>query len=226
MTDRPLQQVADHSSRCESITHPPTPPAIPPNPTHYAADMAQSRPALYAAAVTGLGFVCLAVAAAAVGIPIWGYYEYLQGGWDGERGYFGPWKVCKQLNYNREVCGDFRFRPSVGVYISGILAAISCACLGVFCVLSIMQIAMISSREKVVMRYKPLVIIKLILAIAAGERWCLVLVCDLNNNRNVWLVVCSGAGDLVRNSVCSAHGRGSAVVLGDPWHIVLFAGGF
>lgn len=78
----------------------------------YAGAMAQSRPALYAAVVTGLGFVALSIAAAAVGIPIWGYYEYLQGGWDGEHGYFGPWKVCKQLNYNREVCGDFRFRPS------------------------------------------------------------------------------------------------------------------
>lgn len=58
---------------------------------------------------------------------------------------------------------------SVGVYISGILAAISCACLGLFCILSVIQIAMISSRDKVVMKYKPLVIIKLILAIVSGK---------------------------------------------------------
>ena len=74
--------------------------------------MAQPKPALYAAGVTSLGFICLALAATAVGVPIWGYYESAAGGWDSERGYFGPWKVCKKLNYGREVCGDFRFRPS------------------------------------------------------------------------------------------------------------------
>lgn len=73
------------------------------------------------------------------------------------------------------VFSDRHFDPltlhnhTVGVYVSGILAAISCACLGLFCILSIVQIAMISSREKVVMKYKPLVIVKLILAVAAGE---------------------------------------------------------
>lgn len=75
--------------------------------------MAQPKPALYAAGLTSLGFICLAVAASAVGIPIWGYFENSNGReWDGERGYFGPWKVCKQLNYGREICGNFRFRPS------------------------------------------------------------------------------------------------------------------
>lgn len=78
---------------------------------NYAGRMAQPKPALYAAAVTGLGFVSLALAAAAVGIPIWGYFENLGGGWEAERGYFGPWKTCKKLNYGRELCGDFRFRP-------------------------------------------------------------------------------------------------------------------
>lgn len=75
--------------------------------------MAQPKPALYAASVTGLAFVCLAIAAAAVGIPIWGYFENVNSGsWESERGYFGPWKTCKRLNYGRELCGDFRFRPS------------------------------------------------------------------------------------------------------------------
>lgn len=75
--------------------------------------MAQPKPALYAAAVTGLGFVCLALAASAVGVPIWGYWENANGGWEADRGYFGPWKTCKRLNYGRELCGDFiRFRPS------------------------------------------------------------------------------------------------------------------
>lgn len=74
--------------------------------------MAQPKPALYAAGVTSLGFICLAVAASAVGIPIWGYFESKTGGWDAEQGYFGPWKVCKKLNYGREICGEYRFKPS------------------------------------------------------------------------------------------------------------------
>lgn len=28
------------------------------------------------------------------------------GGYDYDRGYFGPFKVCKQLTYNREKCGN------------------------------------------------------------------------------------------------------------------------
>lgn len=56
-----------------------------------------------------------------------------------------------------------------GVYISGVLAAISCGTLGTFCLLSVIQIAMISSRDKIVMKYKPLVIIKLVLSIASGK---------------------------------------------------------
>lgn len=41
--------------------------------------MAGNKPALYAAGVTVLGFVCLSVAAAAVGIPVWAYYDYPTG---------------------------------------------------------------------------------------------------------------------------------------------------
>lgn len=76
--------------------------------------MAGPKPALYASGLTALGFVTFALAATAVGIPIWGYYESPGGVWDGDRGYFGPWKVCKQLNYHREKCGPevSRFRPS------------------------------------------------------------------------------------------------------------------
>lgn len=56
-----------------------------------------------------------------------------------------------------------------GVYISGILALISCICYAIFALLSIIQIAMITSRDKVVLKYKPLVIIKLTLAAVAGN---------------------------------------------------------
>lgn len=131
--------------------------------------MAGPKTALYAAGLTCLGFICFALASTAVGVPIWGYFENPSGGWGADRGYFGPWKVCKQLAYNREKCGQdvSRFRPSLGIYISGILAAVSAAALGVFCVLSVIQIAMISSREKVVMKYSTLVIAKLSLTIIA-----------------------------------------------------------
>lgn len=73
--------------------------------------MAQPKPALYAAGTTSLGFICLALAATAVGVPIWGYFDNPSGGWNSERGYFGPWKVCKKLGYGRETCGEFRFKP-------------------------------------------------------------------------------------------------------------------
>lgn len=73
--------------------------------------MAGPKPALYTSAVTVVGFICLALSATAVGLPIWGHFEYLAGGWDSEKGYFGPFRTCKKLNYGREVCGDFHFRP-------------------------------------------------------------------------------------------------------------------
>lgn len=57
----------------------------------------------------------------------------------------------------------------MGVYISGVLAAIGCAFLGFYSVLSVIQLSMISSRYRVVMAYKPLVIFKLFLAIISGK---------------------------------------------------------
>nr|XP_036214405.1 uncharacterized protein LOC106619705 isoform X2 [Bactrocera oleae] len=131
--------------------------------------MAKSRNALYAAGVTCLGFLCFALASAAIGIPIWGYYDSPTGGYDFDRGYFGLFKVCKQLTYNREKCGNdvSKFRLSTVVNISGLLTIASSAALGIFCVLSIIQIAMISSREKVVMPYNTLVLLKMILALIA-----------------------------------------------------------
>lgn len=68
----------------------------------------------------------------------------------------------------------FRSSPYVSVitvvvYISGILAAIGSGLLGLFSVLSVIQLSMISSRDKVVMSYRPLVIIKLVLAVVSGK---------------------------------------------------------
>lgn len=75
------------------------------------------------------------------------------------------------FNYNEVVSLlYFYFVISTGgVYVSGILALISCICYAIFALLSIIQIAMITSRDKVVLKYKPLVIIKLTLACIAGE---------------------------------------------------------
>ncbi|EDW72822.1 uncharacterized protein Dwil_GK16975 [Drosophila willistoni] len=129
-----------------------------------------AKSSLYAAGVTCLGFICFALASVAIGIPIWGYYNSPSGGFDLDRGYFSPFKVCKQLTYNREKCGNdvSKFRLSNVVFISGLLAIGSSAVLGVFCILSVIQHAMISSREKVVMPYTTLVIVKLLLALLGG----------------------------------------------------------
>lgn len=61
------------------------------------------------------------------------------------------------------------FYFSDAVFVSGLLAVGSSALLGIFCILSIIQHAMISSREKVVMSYTSLVIVKLILALLGGK---------------------------------------------------------
>uniref|UniRef100_A0A1A9X0Z5 Uncharacterized protein n=1 Tax=Glossina brevipalpis TaxID=37001 RepID=A0A1A9X0Z5_9MUSC len=132
--------------------------------------MAKSKATLYVAGVTFLGFVCFALASVAIGIPYWGYYDSPSGGYDFDRGYFGPFKVCKQLAYNREKCGTdvSKFRLSSAIFISGIFAILCCCVLGIFCILSIIQIAMISSREKVVMSYTSLVMTKMVLALVGG----------------------------------------------------------
>lgn len=66
--------------------------------------MAENKPALYAAGVTCLAFVCFALSATAVGLPVWGYYSSSGSTWDNNKGYFGPWRTCKSLNYGRENC--------------------------------------------------------------------------------------------------------------------------
>ncbi len=72
---------------------------------------------------------------------------------------------CQNVN---GILSHFLCLCLVGVYISGVLAAIGSAFLGLFSILSVIQLSMISSRDKVVMSYKPLVIIKLVLAIVSG----------------------------------------------------------
>lgn len=129
---------------------------------------------LYIALITSISFICFALSCSATFLPIWGYFEDANSGSGfSDHGYFGPWKVCKELTYNREKCGSSenvsRFRPSNFVYVSGLMIIVSTVTLGAFCVLSVVQIAAISSREQIVMKYSTLVQVKMILAGVAGE---------------------------------------------------------
>ncbi|XP_013171685.1 PREDICTED: uncharacterized protein LOC106120797 isoform X1 [Papilio xuthus] len=134
---------------------------------------------LYSIAVVVLGFICFIVGAIAVGLPTWGYFYSYDSDLalsvqafenpNFDQGYFGPWRVCKKLLYNREKCGTdvSKFRPSTAVYIAGVVAVIGVTVLGVFCILSVLQLAMISSKEKVGIKYTHLVMMKLALALLA-----------------------------------------------------------
>ncbi|CAH0591552.1 unnamed protein product [Chrysodeixis includens] len=140
-----------------------------------------SGKALYSIAVVALGFICFVVGAIAVGLPTWGkFYSYdsdIQLSIPGyylenpnfDQGYFGPWRVCKKLLYNREKCGTdvSKFHPSTAVYIAGVVASVGVTVLGVFCILSVLQLAMISSKERVALKYTHLVMLKLALALSA-----------------------------------------------------------
>lgn len=127
--------------------------------------MAAPKP-IFAIFATVYGFICLILGCVVLFLPIWGHFEDRQGGYQAERGYFGPWKVCKKLSYGREICGDrFRFQVSGGVYISGVLSTISCTGLAVFCILQVIQLSMITSRDEVVLNYRTCVILKLITSI-------------------------------------------------------------
>nr|XP_032523011.1 uncharacterized protein LOC116774398 [Danaus plexippus plexippus] len=127
-----------------------------------------SGKALYSIAVVVIGFICFVVGAVAVGLPTWGHFYSLENP-NFDQGYFGPWRVCKRLLYYREKCGIdvSKFRPSLAVYIAGVVAAVGVSILGVFCILSVLQLAMISSKEKVGLKYTHLVMIKLALALLA-----------------------------------------------------------
>lgn len=129
---------------------------------------------LYIALITTISFICFALSCSATFLPVWGYFEDANSGSGfGDHGYFGPWKICKELTYNREKCGSSeigsRFRPSDFVYVSGLMIVVSTLTLAVFCVLSVVQIAAISSREQIIMKYSSLVSLKMILAGVAGE---------------------------------------------------------
>ncbi|XP_044748075.1 uncharacterized protein LOC123309173 isoform X1 [Coccinella septempunctata] len=130
--------------------------------------MAEPKP-LYSTCVAVLGFICFIIGATAVFIPVWGYFDTANGSGGEDNGYFGPWKTCKILMYNRERCGTnvSKFRPKGTVWVAGLLASIGVAVLGVFCLLSVLQLAMISSKEKVVIKYTFAVVTKVVMALIA-----------------------------------------------------------
>lgn len=57
----------------------------------------------------------------------------------------------------------------VAVYIAGVVASVGVSILGVFCILSVLQLAMISSKERVGLKYTNLVMTKLALALLASK---------------------------------------------------------
>ncbi|CAB0002291.1 unnamed protein product [Nesidiocoris tenuis] len=91
------------------------------------------------------------------------------GGPQAEEGYFGPWQTCKYLLYGRRKCGEgsTRFKPVGAVYLAGLVALTGTCVLAGFCILSIIQLAMVVSKEKVVCSYSFVVLAKMSLSLLA-----------------------------------------------------------
>lgn len=128
--------------------------------------------ASFVASCAALSFVCFALSCVTVFLPYWGYFEDFNYSFGSDRGYFGPWRVCKELTYDRMKCGHAenisRFRPSNFVFVSGVMVTLSSLSLALYCVLCIIQIA---SRDKILLKSHSIVNAKLILAIVAGKNF-------------------------------------------------------
>uniref|UniRef100_A0A146KVN9 Uncharacterized protein n=1 Tax=Lygus hesperus TaxID=30085 RepID=A0A146KVN9_LYGHE len=124
----------------------------------------------YSTCVSALGLLCFALSVTALALPLWGYYSNPQAGPTAEEGYFGPWQTCKNLLYGRRKCGESstRFKPVGAVYLAGLVALGGASVLAIFCILSIIQLAMVVSKEKVVCSYTFVVITKMSLALLAS----------------------------------------------------------
>lgn len=128
----------------------------------------------FIAIITTISFISFALCCAATFLPVWGYFEEVHNYIGSNEGYFGPWKVCKELQYNREKCFNNLqvpggFQPSGFVFASGIAIVLSTLTLGIYCIFSVIQIAAVSSREKIVMNYATLVVTKFALAFFGGN---------------------------------------------------------
>lgn len=57
---------------------------------------------------------------------------------------------------------------SVAVWVAGLVASIGVAILGVFCILSVLQLAMLNSKEQVVLKYSIVLITKVGMGLLSG----------------------------------------------------------
>ncbi|KAJ8678979.1 hypothetical protein QAD02_014766, partial [Eretmocerus hayati] len=83
-----------------------------------------------------------------------------------EIGYFGPWRQCIYLLYEREKCGQGVSRLKVlwTVWVSGLAALAASILLGIIVILAILQLAMASSAKRVVLSYSTAITGKVALA--------------------------------------------------------------
>ncbi|CAG7830733.1 unnamed protein product [Allacma fusca] len=118
-------------------------------------------------AVVILGIVCFIIGTVAVTIPHWGTFSNR---YANERGNYGPWTMCKDLGYGRQICGKniSSFKPSFAVQAAGICAAVGIAALGVYCLISLLQVAMLVSRSRIMCKYSHTIIAKLLCSIISA----------------------------------------------------------
>ncbi|CAD6237006.1 GSCOCG00002100001-RA-CDS [Cotesia congregata] len=123
-----------------------------------------------AAGALVLGILAVVLQSAATATPAWGYFTTPDPGISAEKGYFGPWRQCKLLLYNRERCGTgvSRFQPVMVVWVAGIAAAISSGLLGLLVLLAVLQLAMASSAKRMVISYSTTLIGKVALGTLAS----------------------------------------------------------
>lgn len=121
-----------------------------------------------------IGVIAFLLQAAVTFTPAWGYFGSPYGR-QSEHGYFGPWKVCQTLTYERERCGTdvSRFRPNQSVQLGGIAAAGASIFLAIFVLLAVLQLSMASSAKRTVISYSSALISKVTLATLAT---CLAIV--------------------------------------------------
>lgn len=129
--------------------------------------------ALYSTCVTVLAFIGFAIATAATILPLWGYFvnpSTSYGNLQGDRGHFGPWQICKEAYHGKTKCGDTvtRFQPVAAVRIAGYFAILGVIFSATFCVLNVLHLAMVVSRDKVVMKFKDAVMAKFVVSIVTA----------------------------------------------------------
>lgn len=99
----------------------------------------------YVPTCVALSFICFALSCVALFLPYWGFFEESSfSSYGSDRGYFGPFRVCKELTYDRQKCGSAenisRFRPSFFVFVSGIMVVASTVSLLIYLIISIVQV--------------------------------------------------------------------------------------